>query len=210
MFNLTRSNAAPDRRARVKKAVLISSGAPTPRFRRYVHQLSAAQIEEQWRAHKSGFVAIASAPCHGLQAVQLHTIWLLSWADRFAAAAARARVILENALRECNREALMRKIHDDSDDRFYAALGPEYHHARTEAYNANFMFMHCTLAYTVLRNADEVGELTLEWLDQAVAGATVERPVMPDVAEQRASASQSRRARQTETMIQTLLTNASR
>jgi len=175
MFNITKSNAPSDRHAKPTKAALVSADAPRPQFREYVRQLSSSQIEEQWRAHKTGFVAIASAPGHGLEATQLYTIWLLSWADRFAAATAKGRAILARALPACNCKAFMRTIHRFYDDHLYEALGPEYHHAQAEASNANFMFMHCRSAHEILRNANDVGgEFTLERVDQAVLSKTLE------------------------------------
>ena len=176
MPNTTNVNATGARHATPCEAQAWWSHAGSVHFRAYVRCLSGPQVEEQWRAYKTGFIAIASAPSHGLDASQLHTIWLLHWADRLATAARRCRAILDAKYQyEDDRAALVPAVHSYRDDRLYAALGPEYHHALTEASNASFMFAHSTAAHEILRGAaGTLDAFTLEQLDQAVVGVALE------------------------------------
>lgn len=130
-----------------------------------VRGMTNRQIYEHWSKRGNEFVALASSPGHGLTADQLHTIWLLHWADRHAAGQETlTRITKEQVARD--RARFVRNLHRYYDNGSLDALGAEFRQAERDVSTARFMFQHSVDARAFLRSADHAcNQVTLAQLE---------------------------------------------
>jgi hypothetical protein len=160
MINIAKSDPSNDAHgadASVMPAMRRSPEAKPDLAREHVRGMTNRQIYAHWSTRGNEFVAVASSPGHGLTADQLHTIWLLHWADRHAAGQETlTRITQEQVARD--RARFVRNLHRYYDDGNLKALGAEFHAAERDVSTARLMFQQSVDARAFLHSADHAGD----------------------------------------------------
>ncbi|MEP6732533.1 MAG: DUF4157 domain-containing protein [bacterium] len=84
-------HAANREAAQQKKVEAAKAALPT---------LDPVAIDAQWAGNKSGFIAAAQSPNHGIKAAALQAIWVKYWADKIAVADATLSALIATELRD--------------------------------------------------------------------------------------------------------------
>lgn len=161
-----------------RESQLESNARIQAQYRRDVPNMTASDIDREWKRGDDTFVAVASTPGNKLKAEQLVRIWMRHWNDRDEAGKAEEHAILrEEAGRDY--DAYIRKI-----TRFYEsdagrdAMGPKFRKAVDDQAMALLMRKNVYEVSIFLQTTDDEGKShTLEQLDRmAIASEQVKAP----------------------------------